>query len=401
MLLKKYIAILLAALMLLFAVSCGDESNGTASKEESVESAASSKEESLASADEESDERLEVRELENLSEYISLGTYKGVTVYEEKVTQEMIDKQIKALLKTIAPLKEMPEGTAAELGDTTTIDYVGYRLDTMEAFDGGTATDSKLELGSGTFIDGFEDGVVGHKVGDIFDIGVTFPEEYHNAEYAGMAAKFTVTLKKIERYEYPELDDESAKKLKYESADSLVKAVKAAAEKAVLKTNMASAWAKALEHATVIKYPKEIVEQNAKEYKDYYMSQYSYYASAGGMELEEYLLAYYGKSLAELESELSESADEYAEASVKQYLVMYAIADAEFERKITQEEKDEHIKRYAEEEGVTVEQLLQNFSDEVITESVIWDKVMLLIYNHAVMSDIETSEKILFNSPSR
>ncbi len=390
---KKYIAVLVAALMLLSAASCGEAKKADTSKEESVESTAVSEEESSAeSGSEESKESFEVRDLEDLSKYITLGTYKGVTVYEKKVTAEMLDENIRALLKTIAELKDTPEGTAAALEDTVTMDYVGYRLDTMEAFDGGTAKDSKLELGSGKFIPGFEDGIVGHKVGDIFDIMVTFPEEYHNAEFSGMEAKFTVTLKKIERPEIPELNDETAKKLKYESATSLKNAVKAAAEDTVKKENMTAAWQEAVKHATVAQYPKDIVDQAAKEYSDYYMSQYKYYAAAGGMELEEYLEKYYGKTLEKLESDLAESSKEYAETSTKQYLVMYAIADAEFGRKITEEEKDEHIKRYAAAEGVSVEQLLQNFTDEVITESVIWDKVMVLVYNAAVMTDVETSE---------
>ncbi len=392
---KRIFTLLLAALCLAsFLTACSeeqpvkDESSLTPPVFESEEEA------SVETSEESSEEAVfNAADITDFTPYISLGKYMGVTVYREKVTDVLVDKTIKEMLKKIAEYKEMPEGTAAALGDVVTIDYEGYRLDTMEQFNGGTAQDVALELGSGQFIDGFEDGIVGHKVGDKFDVLVTFPEKYHNSEYAGMDAKFTITLKKITSPDYPKLTDEVAKKLNYTSVDALNKAVIAALELDLEEKNMTKAWKEVMDAVAVKSYPEGSIEQYTRQYVEFNLEQYEYNAAKIGLELDVYLKTYYGTTEEEFRKSLAESAKNYAETSVKQNLVMYAIADAEFGRKISDEERQQHIERYAEKEGMSVEQLLQHYSDEVITENILWDKVMILIYDAAVKTDIPLEER--------
>ena len=136
--------------------------------------------------------------------------YKGLTAsYKaEKATDEEIEAELNRVRERQGRQIEVTDRAAAN-GDTATIDYSGS-VDGVK-FEGGTAEDQPLKLGSGTFIPGFEDQVVGHNVGETFDVNVTFPTEYHAAELAGKPAVFVVTIKKLEVTELPEIDDEFAK----------------------------------------------------------------------------------------------------------------------------------------------------------------------------------------------
>ena len=143
--------------------------------------------------------------VDDVSKYVTIGQYKGLSLDKtvEAVTDDMVDGRIKEELQNKA--EEVTEGSVQN-GDVVTINYVGTKDGV--AFDGGTATDAQLTLGSGQFIDGFEDGVVGHNIGDTFDLDLTFPENYGNEDLAGQAVVFTVTLKGISQTDVPELTDE-------------------------------------------------------------------------------------------------------------------------------------------------------------------------------------------------
>ena len=141
---------------------------------------------------------------------LTVTEYKGLTAsYKaEKATDEEIEAELNRVRERQGRQIEVTDRAAAN-GDTATIDYSGS-VDGVK-FEGGTAEDQPLKLGSGTFIPGFEDQVVGHNVGETFDVNVTFPTEYHAAELAGKPAVFVVTIKKLEVTELPEIDDEFAK----------------------------------------------------------------------------------------------------------------------------------------------------------------------------------------------
>lgn len=141
---------------------------------------------------------------------VTLGEYKGLEVeeFDTTVTDEDVAKELETLQNRQAELVVKEEGTA-ELGDTVVIDFEGF-VD-GEAFEGGKAENHSLELGSGSFIPGFEEQLVGVATGESKDVEVSFPEEYHAAELAGKPAVFKVTVHEIKGKELPALDDEFAK----------------------------------------------------------------------------------------------------------------------------------------------------------------------------------------------
>jgi trigger factor len=140
---------------------------------------------------------------------VELGDYKKLAAKQEKVTvtTKEIEETLERMRAGFASKKEVKR--AAKENDEVVIDFVGKRDDV--AFDGGTATDYTLKLGSGQFIPGFEEGIVGHKLDETFDLDLAFPKDYHSSELAGTKVSFNVTLKKILESELPEVDDEFAK----------------------------------------------------------------------------------------------------------------------------------------------------------------------------------------------
>ncbi|MEH7010558.1 trigger factor [Neobacillus niacini] len=158
---------------------------------------------------------------------VTLGEYKGIEVeeFDTAVTDEDVAKELETLQNRQAELVVKEEGTA-ELGDTVVLDFEGF-VD-GEAFEGGKAENHSLELGSGSFIPGFEEQLVGLATGESKDVEVSFPEEYHAAELAGKPAVFKVTLHEIKGKELPALDDEFAKDVdeEVETLDALKEKIK-------------------------------------------------------------------------------------------------------------------------------------------------------------------------------
>ncbi len=155
-------------------------------------------------------EQLEfVAEVEVLPK-IELGDYKKLTTKPKKlaVAAKEVDEVLDRMRAGFAEKKDVKR--AAKKGDEVVIDFTGKKDGV--AFDGGTATDYTLGLGSGQFIPGFEEGVIGHKDGETFDVEVAFPADYHSADLAGQPVTFTVTIKKVVESKLPEIDDEFAKK---------------------------------------------------------------------------------------------------------------------------------------------------------------------------------------------
>ena len=140
---------------------------------------------------------------------VTLGEYKGVVAEKETVTvtEDDVEEELKKNAEKNARLVDVTD-RAAQMGDEVTIDFDGYVGE--EAFEGGKSEDYRLTLGSHSFVDTFEDQIVGKNVNDAFDVNVTFPENYHK-ELAGKEAVFKVVLKKIQKKELPELDDDYAK----------------------------------------------------------------------------------------------------------------------------------------------------------------------------------------------
>lgn len=142
---------------------------------------------------------------------VTLGDYRKLSVKKEAitVTKADVEEVLTRIQKGFALKKETKD--PAKTGDDVSIDFVGKKGDV--AFDGGTAKDYKLELGSQSFIPGFEEAIVGHKAGDTFSVPLTFPTEYHSKDLAGQEVVFDVTLNRVEESSLPELDDEFAAKV--------------------------------------------------------------------------------------------------------------------------------------------------------------------------------------------
>ena len=158
---------------------------------------------------------------------VTLGEYKGIKV--EKTTVEVTEEDIEAELKKVQEQNSRMvtvEDRAVEDGDTANIDYAGS-IDGV-AFEGGTAVGQPLVIGSHTFIDNFEEQIIGHNIGDEFDVNVTFPAEYHAEELAGKPAVFHVKVNSITKKELPEINDEFAQDVsEFETLDAYKEDIKA------------------------------------------------------------------------------------------------------------------------------------------------------------------------------
>ena len=201
----------------------------------------------------------------NLDDYLEVGKYKGVEVKEIDVTvsKNEIGDEIVAALEAAATDEKVKKGQPVENQDTVNIDYVG-RIDGKE-FEGGSAEGTDLVLGSGTFIDGFEDGLVGHKVGEKgIKLNLAFPLNYSSEELQGKDVVFTVDINSATRKVQPEYNLEFVKTQgDYESTeeyeDAVEKQLKASKKSEALESQKTEIWSQVLEDTEVKKYPKDMV----------------------------------------------------------------------------------------------------------------------------------------------
>ena len=215
----------------------------------------------------------------NLDEYVTLAPYSGLTIDKNSTEYKMgIAYSNYANLQNIGEMfddEELTEGNVQEI-DTVNIDYIGKK-DGI-AFDGGTAEGYELTIGSSSFIKGFELGLIGKKVGETVDLNLTFPEDYSAKELAGEDVVFTVTINSIRRPILPEITDDLAKKLGFDTATAYNKGLEEA-----YVTNLV--WTNAVQNATVINYP----EKELEDYIEDNMKAVKKEAEESGTTLEKYL----------------------------------------------------------------------------------------------------------------
>ncbi|MBT2656850.1 trigger factor [Bacillus sp. ISL-18] len=272
---------------------------------------------------------------------VKLGEYKGLEVEEIDtiVTDEDVANELKTMQERQAELV-VKEDAPAENGDTVVIDFEGF-VD-GEAFEGGKAENHSLELGSGSFIPGFEEQLVGVKAGESKEVEVTFPEEYHAAELAGKQAVFKVTVHEIKGKELPELDDEFAK-----DVDEEVETLEALKEK--IKTRLEDSKKHEAEHNlrdTVVEKAAENAEVEIPEVMvttevNRMLQEFEQRLQMQGMNLELYF-QFSGQD----ENALREQMKEDAEKRVKMNLTLEAIAKAE-NLEVTDEDVDAELERMA------------------------------------------------------
>lgn len=295
---------------------------------------------------------------------VKIAVYKGVEIDEVakpgEVTDEDVENYIQSTLQMNATKEEITD-RPVETGDTATIDFTG-KIDGVE-FEGGSATDYPLVIGSGQFIDGFEDSVIGHNIGETYDWQGAFPEDYQNADYAGKDVVFTITVKSISKEVVPELDNDFVKTVskKSKNVDEYKKEVKKQLKKDNEKNYESSitqsVWQAVLDekNTEVKKYP----EDEVKEITDSLIEQYKTTAEYYEQDYETFVQEQMGYGVEEFESQI----DEAARASIKQTLVTEAIANKE-KIKLGEKEYEEQLKRMASEYGYEDVDALKSSAEE-------------------------------------
>lgn len=286
---KKNLSVLLVVAMAVTSLTaCGSKSEEAASDAasggSSTEAAATAGSNDIASL--QNLDKLEVKALDEINplDYITLGEYKGLTVEvaPASVTDEDVDGYINNLIEA-NPVKTEITDRPIQKGDIANIDYEGKYADTGVAFEGGTAQGFDLDIGSGMFIPGFEDGLVGVNLGDTVDLDLTFPEEYGSKDLAGKKVVFTVKVNKIsEKSKDP--TDEWAAGLGMEGVTNLEQ-LKETSKKQL--TEEAEATHKADVESAVIDKVIEI-----SEYKDFPQEVLNYYLIQENQQLENYAQMY-------------------------------------------------------------------------------------------------------------
>ncbi|ETI67770.1 trigger factor [Neobacillus vireti] len=284
---------------------------------------------------------------------VKLGEYKGIEVeaFDTTVTEEDVANELKTLQERQAELVIKEEGTA-ENGDTVVLDFEGFV--NGEAFEGGKAENHTLELGSGSFIPGFEEQLVGVAAGESKDVEVTFPEEYHAAELAGKPAVFKVTVHEIKGKELPELDDEFAKDVddEVETLDALKEKIKTRledskkheAEHHLRDTVVESAAANA-----EVEVPEVMVETEVNRM----LQEFEQRLQMQGMNLELYF-QFSGQDEKALRDQMKEEAGN----RVKINLTLEAIAKAE-NLEVSNEDVDSELEKMAGMYNMTVDSIKQ------------------------------------------
>ncbi len=304
---------------------------------------------------------------EDLSEYIKLGDYKGLEVklFDTSATEEEINSAAESWFKS-QTFTETVDKTA-ENGDIVNIDYVG----TMdgEAFQGGTAKDQEFTLGQASFIDGFQEGIVGMKAGESKDLNLTFPDPYeNNPDFAGKPAVFTITLNAVKKTVEGELTDSFLGKYSedYKTVADLKEAQKASIEagkqSAESNQNINSTLQAVMEKAEIKSLPERELnkaKESIKKTVENYYNQYTAYGYFSGT-TEEFIKAFFG-------AEEVESADAYyaeqAEEQTRMELILAAIAKAEG-LTVSDEEYNELADAYADYQYESKEAFLENVGGE-------------------------------------
>lgn len=321
------------------------------------------------------------------SDYVELGEYKGLTVKIApiEVTDEEILAQISANAGSDA-MEDVTEGTVEE-GDTANIDYVG-KLD-GEAFDGGTAKGYDLEIGSGTFIDGFEDGLVGVKIGDTVDLTLTFPESYPSEELAGKETVFTVTVNSVKRMK--ELTSDLVSTItdgEYTDVDAYKESVKETLIKnkedsrdSEIKSDILSQISA---NSTVRDYPQEMLDYGLTNMQNAYKQMASQY----DMEYADLLQNYFGMT----EEQFNEEALNVVKQNLDAEMYLKAIAEKEG-IEVSDDDYEAACQRYADTYGYdSVDDLKAAYDEDTIRISALQDKVLDFLEENTTVEETTETE---------
>lgn len=309
---------------------------------------------------------------------VEVKDYKGIEVEKvvNPVTDEDINKQLDALREKNVTV-ETVDDRSAENGDDVVIDFEGFKDDV--AFEGGKAEDFTLSLGSGQFIPGFEDQIVGHNAGEEFDINVTFPEEYQVKELAGAPAVFKIKLKSISKKVMPELDDDMVKdSTEFDTVDEykadVKKKLEEANEKHADSEVEAKIFDKVIENMTA-EIPQVMFDNRVNEM----ISELEQRLAPQGISLDLYM-QYTGQTIDTVKKAYAEQ----AEKQVKLRLALEKIAKLE-NIEVTEDELKAEFDKLAEAYKLDVDQIKQFIHDDDLKKDIAVGKAVDLIKDAAVI----------------
>lgn len=305
---------------------------------------------------------------------VTLGQYKGLEVPKTsaEVPETDIDKEIERMAESVSRLESVER--EARFGDTANIDFVGF-IDGV-VFDGGSGENFDLQLGSGQFIPGFEDQVIGMNIGEEKDIDVTFPEDYH-ADMAGKAAVFHVVLNGIKEKIMPELDDEFVKDVsEFDTMEELRNDIRARFEKEKAEAVEGAFKSAAIEMA-LSNMEADVPACMIDEEVEYQMKQTAYQLQMNGMTMEQYTQMFGG------EQKMREIMRPNAERQVKTQVMLAKIAEVEaFE--ISDEEIEKEYDRMSEIYGMPAADIKARMSAEDVKTDLLARKAAELVAENAV-----------------
>ena len=310
---------------------------------------------------------------------VEIADYVGIEVEKtvEPVTDEELDREIETVRERNSREIEVTD-RAAEMGDTAVLDYEGF-ADGV-AFEGGKGENFSLKLGSGQFIPGFEEQVVGHNIGEEFDINVEFPTEYHAAELAGKPAVFKIKLHSLNKVELPELDDDFAKDVSEFDTFAEYKAdLKAKIEKRHESRADAEVEEKLVD-ALIEKLNADIPEPMFVNETENFLRDYDNNLRMSGLDLKTYM-QYTGRTLDDLRADFRPR----AEKQVKARLALEKIAALE-NLEASEEDINAEYERIANAYNMPVEQVKESIDASAIAEDMKVKKAMDLVKEKAVVS---------------
>jgi len=318
---------------------------------------------------------------------VELGEYKGIEVEDQAVfvSEEDVNAELTKMQERHAELVVLEEGEAAQEGDTAIIDFEGFKDGV--AFPGGKGENHSLVLGSGSFIPGFEEQVIGMKKGEEKEINVTFPEEYHSEELAGQPAVFKVKVNDIKRKVLPELDDEFAKDVsEFDTLDELKKDIEA-----TLLKRKEEERKRYIENTVVTKAAEaaqvEIPQGMIRTEVDNMLRDYDMRLRQQGLNLDLYY-----QFTGQTEEQLREQMKADAEIRVRNFLVLEAIAKAE-NLTVSDEEFEEELAKLAEMYQRSVDEIRAIFTangtiDDLRNDLLTRKSVQFLVDNSKTVSEV-------------
>lgn len=315
---------------------------------------------------------------------VTLGQYKGIEVKlnTTEVTDEEVKKQVDSFNQEYGTKVKVTDREDVQLGDIVNIDYEG-KIDDV-AFDGGTATGSALTIGSGQFIDGFEDGLIGKKVGETVDVKTTFPEDYGNPEVAGKEAIFTVKINYIEKVgaltdEVVAENDPYGNKTVAEFEANMRKLMQERKDTQANNQKEIDILMKAIEGAKYENISQDEYDREQKNMREYYNT----IALQNGIDLETYVTYAIGLTMEQFEEEIVKQSELY----IHQKYLLEKVAKVE-KMELTEEEYNQKLTEYMNQfsySGTTESFVQENGGKEEIKQFMLSEKAKKLIFDTAIV----------------